>query len=269
MGGLSDTTYLNDIWYSDDGVEWECATTSAPWSARANSTALVFNDKLWLIAGKEANNDEGLNDVWWTEDGTNWTRATESADWCTRLSNSALVFDNKMWVIGGIDFLEPTIDPLHDVWYSTDGINWTEDAAPTWSPRVYFGATVHDGRMWIAGGMNSSIQSLNDVWSTTFTGMEEEEYGSSSIAVHISPNPARFCTQASFITETGGSTTVTLHNLTGRVVDNVFSGNLPGGNHFFDISRCTSSNATLSAGIYYLKVSSQGEELTKSLIFVD
>jgi hypothetical protein len=48
--------------------------------------------------------------------GNNWVQATASAAWSPRIRLTSLIFDNKMWVIGGYN---------NDVWYSTDGANWT------------------------------------------------------------------------------------------------------------------------------------------------
>ena len=64
----------------------------------------------------------------------------------------------KIWVIGGYTY--PGNDPkvverrcLNDVWYSTDGKNWTcaTEAAP-WSPRYRHRVLSYQGRMWIIGG---------------------------------------------------------------------------------------------------------------------
>jgi dihydrofolate reductase len=74
-----------------------------------------------------------------------------------------LVFDGgsgeKMWVMGGNS---------SDAWSSTDGINWTEetkDSSAKFPPVQEFSAVVHDGKMWIIGGLSGDPQS--SVYSST------------------------------------------------------------------------------------------------------
>jgi hypothetical protein len=76
-----------------------------------------------------------------------------------------LVYDNKMWVMGGRITGDTT---KNDVWYSTDGITWTQaTAAADWSARAYFGGTVYDNKMWVMGGWTASNTQKNDVWYST------------------------------------------------------------------------------------------------------
>ena len=84
MGGFDCTGSLlvivqgkNDVWYSTDGTNWTEATSSADWSAKNDAASLVFDNKMWILGGRESS---GLkNDVWYSTDGTNWTQATSSA----------------------------------------------------------------------------------------------------------------------------------------------------------------------------------------------
>jgi hypothetical protein len=101
-----------------------------------------------------------------SELGLDWTLATASADWSPRAGHSGAVFDGKMWILGG-----NTVAPFqgagtytNDVWYSTNGINWTEaTASADWNPRSYAEVIVYDNKMWILGGMNGTDY-YNDVW---------------------------------------------------------------------------------------------------------
>jgi len=85
---------------------------------------------------------------------------TAAAPWAARSGHSSLVYDNKMWVMGGWD---SSAVRLNDVWYSTDGANWTLaiDHAG-WSARVSHASIVYDNKMWVMGGDNGSL--INDVW---------------------------------------------------------------------------------------------------------
>jgi hypothetical protein len=74
-----------------------------------------------------------------------------------------------MWVIGGGQFVSPGgMLPLNDTWSTVDGVNWTQEvAAAPWSPRIRPACVVHNGRMWVLGGLNLITQeALDDVWSS-------------------------------------------------------------------------------------------------------
>ena len=46
---------------------------------------------------------------------------------------------------------------FNDVWYSTDGTNWTcATANAAWTPRYQPQAVVYDNKMWLLGGQDAS-----------------------------------------------------------------------------------------------------------------
>ncbi|MDX9974284.1 MAG: cadherin-like beta sandwich domain-containing protein, partial [FCB group bacterium] len=55
---------FNDVWYSPDGKQWHRFETETTWSARHELSALVYDGKLWVIAGNEW---PLLNDVWYLD----------------------------------------------------------------------------------------------------------------------------------------------------------------------------------------------------------
>jgi hypothetical protein len=111
LGGYDgDYSYMDDIWYSIDGVNWTCATGSAGWSSRFGHTSVVVDDKIWLLGGQSGSGDK--NDIWYSKDGVNWTRTLPSTRWSERAFHTSVVFDDKIWVIGGSR-------STSDVWYSS------------------------------------------------------------------------------------------------------------------------------------------------------
>lgn len=68
MGGLTFTTdptsYLCDIWKSSDGVNWTQVTSCASFGKRYGHASVVFNNSIFVIAGKFESNV--LNDVWFS-----------------------------------------------------------------------------------------------------------------------------------------------------------------------------------------------------------
>jgi len=82
------------------------------------------------------------------EPGRDWTVATPAAPWARRAGHTAVVYGGKMWIIGG-----GGAGSGYDVWYSTNGTNWTRTIS--WrrpADREFHTSVVFGGKMWIVGG---------------------------------------------------------------------------------------------------------------------
>lgn len=144
------------------GVLWTKATTPG-WAGRNSHTQLSFNSKVWVIAGYTTT---AVRDVWSSTDAVTWTQATAAAAFTARANHASCVFQGKMWVMGGATTY-PYTNCTHDVWYSTDGVTWTQaTAAAGWAARSSFVAWSYNGKMYIGGGYDNST-SYNDVWSSS------------------------------------------------------------------------------------------------------
>ncbi len=140
---------------------WHCATASAQWSARYGHTAVVFDNKIWVLGGTDANGKK--NDVWYSTDGINWTCATSSAGWSGRSRHTSVISDNKIWVLGGYETTS-----RNDIWFSTDGITWSlATSSAGWSAREGHTSVVFDNKIWVLGGYATGVGSANDVWYST------------------------------------------------------------------------------------------------------
>jgi formylglycine-generating enzyme required for sulfatase activity len=180
LGGNTKNGCTNDVWCSSDGVDWTEVTDSAPWAIRSNHQCIVFDDKMWIIGGyfysPNSTNGGSLNDVWCSSDGVNWTEVTDSAPWAPRDGHQCIVYDDKIWILGGSHFRYysgggTATTYYNDVWYSSDGENWTEvtDSAP-WAIRSGHQCVVFDNKMWLIGGSTGSTSSntfYNDVWCSS------------------------------------------------------------------------------------------------------
>jgi len=152
----------NDVWYSSNGVTWTQATGAAAFSARHSHTSVVFDNKMWVIGGYYTGSVR-LNDVWYSSNGVTWTQATGAAAFSPRYGHTSVVFDNKMWVIGGGGAPGVNTDYRNDVWYSSDGVMWTQaTGAAAFSARIYHTSVVFDNKMWVIGGNDDARK--NDVW---------------------------------------------------------------------------------------------------------
>jgi len=72
-GRISDFKFLNDIWKSQDGVNWTPVSTVQPiFSEREGHTAVVLKNEIYVIGGL-GSDGKLLNDVWKSPDGVNWS----------------------------------------------------------------------------------------------------------------------------------------------------------------------------------------------------
>ena len=160
IGGYSTADQrMNDVWSSEDGVNWTRATAAAGWSPRAAPATAELDGKLWVFGGDA---DPVTSDVWSSPDGVTWTRATASAAWSARTLHCGVAFNNKLWVIGG----GISGDLKGDVWSSSDGATWTEVGGVTPRARYAGGSVVHQGRLWVMGGVLTGGGRAHDVWSS-------------------------------------------------------------------------------------------------------
>lgn len=153
LGGSGWSTY-SDVWSTDDGVNWTLEASAASWSERTGHAATVFDGRMWVLGGwRGAPVHAFYNDVWSSPDGVNWTLETISAPWSPRAGLATAAFDNKLWVFGGIDDFSGASAAFSDVWSTTDGINWTQEAtAAPWGARMGLCAQVYNGRIHVFGG---------------------------------------------------------------------------------------------------------------------
>ncbi len=136
--------------------------------------SIVFKHKMWMMGGWYNGRLKGHsagNEVWSSKNGKNWTPVTKGAAWTPRAAASIVTFKGKMWILGGTEnYYFGTEESLkNDVWYSSDGKNWTlATASAPWSPRAYHQSAVLNGKMYVFGGGNyvPHYKALNDVWSS-------------------------------------------------------------------------------------------------------
>jgi len=132
------------------GADWNLAVSKL--SPRYNHSSVVFNSKMWILGGS---GDLYFNDVLSSDNGGDWeiVSGQNITPWSGRYGHTSVVFDNKIWVIGGYD----GSSFKNDVWYSSDGVNWTlaTDTA-LWSGRYGHTSVVFDNKIWVIGGYDGS-----------------------------------------------------------------------------------------------------------------
>ncbi|MFG1496443.1 hypothetical protein ABMA57_07400 [Saccharospirillum sp. HFRX-1] len=180
VGGTGNhVNWLNDVWSSDDGINWT-AHTKTPFASRADHQLIVADadhngqDELLILAGYTGNHE--LNDIWTTSDGNTWNQLTPYPEFSARDGAQVVRFDagqgERLWLVGGFGR-----GASNEVWSSADGIHWeqvkTAQDKPLFVPRSAHQLVVFDAKgdeegplLWLIGGRDRSSTSLNDVWSS-------------------------------------------------------------------------------------------------------
>lgn len=140
-GGPNCRQVFNDVWYSEDGSEWQLATDDAPWEARAGGVALVKGGWLYYMGGEKGFTGEQdyFNDVWRTKDGMTWEEVTgpDGAGWSPRPGHKCSVLANHFVCMGGFAALDPFFPNFDtnpsDIWVSKDGKDWIQVSDSPWN----------------------------------------------------------------------------------------------------------------------------------------
>ena len=94
MGGTTGT-HQNDIWSSNNGVNWTQTTIPTPWEIRREHALALLNDRIWLSGGTDGTNT--YSDVWNSdldESKVDFLKTADSSDW----SLSTTDFTIDFWV---------------------------------------------------------------------------------------------------------------------------------------------------------------------------
>ncbi|WP_378180506.1 kelch repeat-containing protein [Aquimarina sp. SS2-1] len=154
-----DNAYGNDVWSSDNGINWQSVTSNI-FESRYSHTLTVFQNEMWLIGGRN-NSDVPLSDIWRSDDGTTWTNVTMTAPFGNMFSHTTTVFNNKMYVIGPSMTRSSMI-----VWSTTDGITWVEENANAFPVRGNHETVVFNDALYVVGGRDETNR-FNEIWTST------------------------------------------------------------------------------------------------------
>ena len=156
-------------------LNWAEATSSAQWETRDSHAVVVYDNKIWVMGGLDANghvlspgnvdygNSPHFSDVWSSDDGINWKLVLDKAPWGERRSIQVVDFLGKMWLMGGWG---PKVGYKNDIWSSEDGVNWKLEAASApWPAREGHQLLVFQNKIWLIGGVRyDKHQLFSDVW---------------------------------------------------------------------------------------------------------
>lgn len=165
IGGRQKDNYLNDVWMSNDGINFTQTSQNSPWDTRISHTSISFKSHIWVLGGNSGNNTL-LNDVWKSKDGIQWESVSKHADFTPRFEHSLVELrNNQMFIIGGYGEIvvkgKRMISELSDVWGSYDGIDWfaVEPITKSTSLKAVVGHStiVIDNKIVVIGGGNNGL----------------------------------------------------------------------------------------------------------------
>lgn len=96
-------------------------TEDAAYGARKATGVEVFDDKIWMIGGRNEA-DVALTDIWSSDDGENWTLEGDFP-FGGIYGHELIAFNGKLWIYGGI--FEGVLS--NKIFSSEDGIAWVEE----------------------------------------------------------------------------------------------------------------------------------------------
>jgi len=101
-GGWGDNPMsLNDVWCSENAVDWVRVCDKAPWLPRIWHGSVVYRNHMWVIAGDNLGGERMLNDVWFSRNGSDWRQLESDVIFSKRHEISPYVFRDKLWVTAG------------------------------------------------------------------------------------------------------------------------------------------------------------------------
>lgn len=162
FGGVNydDRVVMNDVWYSENGIDWNFATNTLM-SGRWDQATAVFNDTLFLTGGMDLSGDS-FRDEWYTKDGIHWEEVLE-IPWEARQGHALVSLENRLWLVGRLN--DSKDKGVNDVWYSDDGFVWNKTKNdPAWVGREDGTVLPFKGELILFGGMGSDWVWKNDVW---------------------------------------------------------------------------------------------------------
>lgn len=166
VGEVALQVHHNDVWSSEDGVNWQQVAGDAPasatrWGGCGVLDGLVeFHGRMWLV-GCAIHDDSAAghrmsNEVWSTTDGATWTRHTDPP-WQGKIWHNVVVWRDELWILFGFTYgdaaLGLPVGNANEVWHSADGETW--QALPFDAPvpgSHAQGVAVRDDFLLYAGG---------------------------------------------------------------------------------------------------------------------
>jgi hypothetical protein len=120
IGGVDEQTLFEDVYYSDNAIDWEQLSDGNDIASAVQRKAVVFNNDIYLFCPEHG--------ILTSADGESWEQADMPDFIKTRKDYAVAVMNDKLYLSGGEKiFKNPNFnDALNDLWVTDDGANWTK-----------------------------------------------------------------------------------------------------------------------------------------------
>ncbi|MEK7567291.1 MAG: hypothetical protein AAB513_00005 [Patescibacteria group bacterium] len=165
FGGVSYEQHktFNDVWISDDGLNWKELVKNAPWHSRWDHDVAYFNNKFILYGGMDIG-DIGFSDLWTSKDAINWELITANSEMGARQGQVLASYKNVSFLVGGLD--AKTNLGESDTWFTFNGRDWQKlKNNGLWAPREDHRVAVFNDMLLLYGGMNDKWEWQGDSWA--------------------------------------------------------------------------------------------------------
>ena len=162
------------------------------------------------------------------------------------------------------------LDPANPSVAATTGDNFRDNAEQMY--RADLPISLYTIRISHKGALQGGTQAYSIASSGPLTSQGPPtavpEIAAASLEHRVSPNPFRGTTVITYALPAPSEVTLTIHDVTGRLVRTLESGRLPAGVHRHDWDARDESGGTVPAGVYFSRLTFGGESLTGRLTLV-
>ena len=187
FGGITDANEIYEFDTSNNKFLWSCMRQSGDVPAQRDDHSLAQADgeKFVIFGGFVAGSR--VNDTYvGTKNGNEivWKQIAQSGEMpCVRNSHSAVCNAGRMYIFGGQD---DDNNKLCDMWeLDIANESWSQIKTSGYEPfpRSGHSANVHNGKMYVFGGILELTKELDDLFSYDFTSREITQIGECTVNV--------------------------------------------------------------------------------------
>ncbi len=232
-------------------------------------------------SGENGDNVYGYNLEGDYQPGLDEMYLTTGAIDCSNLYGTQLRFQRWLGVEGNeFDQASVQVSSDGDNWY----VVWANGAEETtdsdWNLEIYDISSFADSEQnvwirWVMGSTDTGWEYCGwnidnvEIWATGALSVEDGDIAA-DLSVRLSGvNPAVVSTAFSCSIPSSGLLTLQVHDLSGRIINTVYNGSVPGGDVTVPFNLTDSNGRRLPAGIYPVVASCNGQTAVSRLVVID
>jgi len=184
--------------------------------------------------------------------------------------DAMLVNDLDLRVTGpGATTYEPwVLDPANPSTSAAIGDNFRDNAEQVYVANLPSGAyeVRVSHKSTLQGGSQAYSIASSEPLAVQQPATAAPEVAAAAVEHRISPNPFRAATAITYSLPAPSEVTLTIHDVTGRLVRTLESGRLPAGAHRHDWDARDESGRTVPAGVYFSRLTANGQTRSEKIV---